>query len=65
MSLSDRLRALEQNDRQQQQEIEALKAQLGALLDALAQEDAEDQEPPAMTLDGDQAGGERDQSEPL
>lgn len=65
MSLSDRLRALEQNDRQQQQEIEVLKDQLRALLDALAQEDAEDQEPPAMTLDGGSAGGERDQSEPL
>ncbi len=43
--------------------LDAIDKKLDALIEALAKDDQEDQ--PECTLDGDPAGGERDQSQSL
>lgn len=48
-----------------QQSIAALDAKTSALLAALAEEEDDEQDEPAHTLDGQPAGAERDQSQPL
>lgn len=46
------------------EQLTRIEAKLDTLISALA-EDGEDEETPALTLDGQQAGGERDQSRSL
>lgn len=64
MSLTDRLRKIEADitelKRQQQDIVQAL-TDLSNALD----EGEEEAEPPELTLDGEQAGGERDTSQGL
>lgn len=47
-----------------EQKVDRLTALVERLLDSLA-EDADPEDLPDMTLDGETAGGERDQSQPL
>lgn len=46
-------------------QLDRIEAKLDALLEALAVEAEEQEEKPLLTLDGDEAGGERDQSQSL
>lgn len=67
MTLTDRLRRIEQRldalEKGQAEQVEAV----GTLVDALAADDADAaaDDAPTMTLDGEQVGGARDQSQPL
>jgi len=45
-------------------QLDRIEAKLDALLEALADE-GEEMERPALTLDGEAVGGERDDSQPL
>lgn len=63
MSLAERLKRIERKQADHEQRIAALESAHGALVDAL--EDEADDEPddsPTLDLDGNSAGGERDQS---
>ncbi|CAB3653846.1 hypothetical protein LMG26685_02894 [Achromobacter mucicolens] len=48
----------------QEPQLDRIEAKLDALLDALADE-GEEMEQPELTLDGEAVGGERDDSQPL
>lgn len=65
MSLTDRLRRIEQRldalERGQVQQAQAM----DTLVSALEDEAAEPESTPGLSLDGEQLGGERDQSESL
>lgn len=64
MSLTERLRRIEQRldalEKGQAEQVEAV----GTLVDALAHEEEEEAQP-SLTLDGEDAGRERDQSQSL
>lgn len=66
MSLTERLRRIEQRldalEKGQAEQVEAV----GTLVDALAADDADAADDvPSVTLDGEQVGGARDQSQSL
>lgn len=65
MSLSDRLRRLEQQQEEQRLATARVEEKLDALLGALADEGEEEQDQPAKDLDGSFIPGERDQSQSL
>lgn len=65
MSLSDRLRRIEQRQEEQRLATAGIAQQLAALIEALAAEGEEEQDEPARSLDGELVPGERDQSQSL
>jgi ABC-type histidine transport system ATPase subunit len=65
MSLSDRLRRIEQQQEEQRLATAGVAQQLAALIDALAAEGEEEQDEPTRSLDGELVPGERDQSQSL
>lgn len=65
MSLSDRLRRMEQQQEEQRQATARLEEKVDGLLAALAAEGGEEQDEPARDLDGELVPGERDQSQTL
>lgn len=65
MSLSDRLRRIEQQQEEQRITTAGIAQQLTVLIKALADDGADEQEEPARSLDGELVPGERDQSQSL
>jgi len=65
MSLSDRLRRIELQQEEQLQATARVEGKLDALLSALAAEGEEEQDAPAISLDGDPLPSHRDQSQSL
>lgn len=65
MSLSDRLRRIEQQQEEQRITNAGIAQQLTVLIKALADDGGDEQEEPARSLDGELVPGERDQSQSL